>query len=207
MIDAMMNFSKKAMERPDFFIRCQRDLEDAVPELVTEVKKKFLVPRTAKTDTKPFRERFDIELPDDINDYISLFWHTSIYGAYDCYKQKESGDGYYKFDEGLVLFPVLKHKGESDDNVLFQKNGVYELTEELYEDYEEDEDAHFHDILAKEVKNYICIGWTEYSAFKILYKVPTGEIYLESMAENKVADDKPIAGSLYELINKLYFLN
>lgn len=48
MIDAMMNFSKKAMERPDFFIRCQRDLEDAVPELVTEVKNKFLVPRTAK---------------------------------------------------------------------------------------------------------------------------------------------------------------
>ena len=35
----------------------------------------------------------------------------------------------------------------------------------------------------------------------------TGEIYLESSKADSVADDKPITGSLSELINKLYFLN
>lgn len=200
---ALMSYSKKATEQPDFFIRCQSDLEDAVPELVAEIKEKFLVPRTAKTDTEPFRERFGFRLPDDIADYINLFWHTSIYGAYDCFKQIENGDGYYKFDEGLVLFPVLKHNGGLDDDVLFQESGVFRLTEELYEDYEEDDAPD----LVREVKDYICIGWTEYSAFKILYKVSTGEVYLESSMADRVADDKPIAGSLCELIGRLYFLS
>lgn len=36
--------------------------------------------------------------------------------------------------------------------------------------------------------------------------IDTGEIYLESLIEDRVADDKPIASSLAELINKLYFL-
>ena len=93
---------------------------------------KFLVPRTAKTDTVPFRERFGFRLPDDIADYINLFWHTSIYGAYDCFKQIENGDGYYKFDEELVLFPVLKHNGGSDDDVLFQESGVSSLCFPVY---------------------------------------------------------------------------
>lgn len=205
MKNSLMSYSKKAMEQPDFFIRCQRDFDGAMPELVTEIKKKFLVSRTAKTNTEPFRELFGIRLPDDITDYINLFWHTSIYGAYDCYKQKENGDGYYKFDEGLVLFPVLKHKGESDDDVLFQEYGVYKLTEELYKDYEEDDTLNAD--LVREIKDYICIGWTDYSAFKILYKVSTGEIYLESSMEGRVTDDKPIAGSLSELISKLFFRN
>ena len=205
MKNSLMSYSKKAMEQPDFFIRCQRDFDGAMPELVTAIKKKFLVSRTAKTDTEPFRELFGFRLPDDITDYINLFWHTSIYGAYDCYKQKENGDGYYKFDEGLVLFPVLKHKGESDDDVLFQEYGVYKLTEELYKDYEEDDTLNAD--LGREIKDYICIGWTDYSAFKILYKVSTGEIYLESNMEGRVTDDKPIAGSLSELISKLFFRN
>ena len=203
MENSLMSYSKKAGEQPDFFIRCQRDLEYAVPELIAEIDEKFLVPRTTKTDTEPFRERFGVGLPDDIADYINLFWHTSIYGAYDCYKQKDSGDGYYKFDEGLILFPVLKHDGESDDDVLFQEYSVFKLTEELYEDYEENDDSD----LVREVKDYICIGWTEYSAFKILYNLSTGEIYLESNIEDKVADDKPIASSLSELISKLYFMS
>lgn len=206
MKNALMRFSKKALEIPDFFTKCQSDLENAIPELITEIKKNFLVSRTTKTDLEPFREKFGIELPEDIKEYINLYWHTYIFGIFDCYKQNDSGDGYYKFDEGFVLFPVVKHKGETDDDVLFQKNGVYELTEELYTDYENDEDDPFHDLLVKEVKDYLCIGWTEYSAFKILYKVSTGEIYLESMVENRVADDKPIANSLSEFISKLYFL-
>ena len=76
----------------------------------------------------------------------------------------------------------------------------------MYEDFEEEEGVPFHTDLVNIVKDYICIGWTEYSAYKILYKISTGEIYLESLIEDRVADDKPIASSLAELINKLYFL-
>ena len=122
---ALMSYSKKAKEQPDFFIRCQSDLEDAVPELVAEIKEKFLVPRTAKTDTEPFRERFGFRLPDDIVDYINLFWHMSIYGAYDCFKQIENGDGYYKFDEGLVLFPVLAKDSNFDTMHPLDSQGVH----------------------------------------------------------------------------------
>lgn len=205
MKNALISYSKKAMEQLDFFNRCQSQFEDVIPELITEIKKSFLISRTTKTNLKPFFERFGIELPDDIKDYINLFWHTSVFGVYDCDKQNENG-GYYKFDEGLVLFPVLKYKGKTDDDVLLQENGVYALTEELYEDFEEEEGVPFHTDLVNIVKDYICIGWTEYSAYKILYKISTGEIYLESLIEDRVADDKPIASSLAELINKLYFL-
>ncbi|MBQ8961418.1 MAG: hypothetical protein IJ071_09470, partial [Ruminococcus sp.] len=79
--------------------------------------------------------------------------------------------------------------------VLFQKYGVYDLTSELYEDYEE----------CSEVKEYISIGWTGYAAHAVLYKIATREIYLQSWRGDKVADDKPIANSLSELINKIYF--
>lgn len=171
-----------------------RQYEGVVPELIAEIQKRFLVPRTAQTNFAPFREKFGFELPDDIKDYINLFWHPHIAGAFDCYKQDEKG-GYYKFDEGPVLFSVLKHIGETDDDVLFQKYGVYDLTAELYEDYEE----------CPEVREYISIGWTGYAAHAVLYKTATGEIYLQSWREDRVADDKPIAGSLSELINKIYF--
>lgn len=171
-----------------------RQYEGVVPELAAEIQKRFLVPRTAQTNFAPFREKFGFELPDDIKDYINLFWHPHIAGAFDCYKQDEEG-GYYKFDEGPVLFSVLKHIGETDDDILFQKYGVYDLTAELYEDYEE----------CPEVREYISIGWTGYAAHAVLYKTATGEIYLQSWREDRVADDKPIAGSLSELINKIYF--
>ena len=198
MKNALLHFSRKATEQPDYLIRCQSDFADAVPELTAEIKQKFLVSRTAKTDFAPFCARFGIELPDDIKAYINLYWHASVYGVYDCCKQNEAGDGSYQFDEGLVLFPVIRRIGETDDDVLFHENGVYRLTEELYEDYADS---------VKDVGDYICIGWTEHSAYKILYQVSTGEIYLESSTEGSVTDEKPIAASLPELINRLYFLH
>ncbi|MBR1864378.1 MAG: hypothetical protein IJ806_09860 [Ruminococcus sp.] len=196
------------MEITNYYDRFQHQFECVDPELISEIQKSFLVPRITKTDLEPFREKFGHELPDDIKDYINLYWHPYIYGAYDCYKQKEDSDGYYKFDEGLVLFSVMKHKGKTDDDVLFQKYGVYDLTAELYDDLaERAEEAPISPDIVNEVKKYICIGWTEYAAHRVLYKIATGEIYLESWREDRVADDKPIAGSLSELINKIYFLN
>lgn len=205
MKNALRDYGKRALEGSDFRVRCQSDFENGVPELIAEVQKKFLVPRNSKTAFEPFWEKFGIELPDDVKEYINLYWHACVYGACNCDKQKENGEGYYKFDEGLVLFPVLKHNGETDDNILFQEQGVYELTKEFREDYEEDVEDSQGELAAK-VKDYICVGWTEYSAYKILYKVSTGEIYLQNSSEEKVVDDKPIANSLAELIHKLYFL-
>lgn len=192
MKDALLNYCKKTIVNS--VQNGFRQFDGVVPELKNEIQKSFLVPRTTRTNLAPFREKFGFELPDDIKDYINLFWHPYIAGAYDCYKQNEQG-GYYKFDEGPVLFSVMKHIGETDDDVLFQEYGVYALTAELYEDYEE----------CSEVKEYICIGWTGYAAHAVLYKIASGEIYLQSWREGKVADDKPIAGSLSELINKIYF--
>lgn len=187
-----MNYRKKAIAHSA--CNSARQFEGVVPELIAEIQKNILVPRTAQTNFAPFRERFGFELPDDIKDYINLFWHPYISGAYDCYKQNEEG-GYYQFDEGPVLFSVLKHIGESDDDVLLHKYGVYDLTAELYDDYEE----------CSEVKEYISIGWTGYAAHAVLYRIATGEIYLQSWREDRVADDKPIAGSFAELINGIYF--
>ena len=192
MKNALMNYSNKAIAHSAF--GSPREYEGVVPELAAEIQKSFLVPRTTLTNFAPFRERFGFELPDDIKDYINLFWHPYIDGAYDCYKQNEEG-GYYKFGEGPILFSVLKHIGKTDDDVLFQKYGVFDLTAELYEDYGE----------CSEVKEYISIGWTGYAAHAVLYKIATGEIYLQSWREDRVADDKPIASSLPELINKIYF--
>ena len=192
MRETLLNYSKKAIAHSAY--NSSRQYEGVVPELVAEIQKSSLVPRTTHTDFAPFRDKFGFELPDDVKDYINLFWHPCISGAYDCYKQNEEG-GYYKFDEGPVLFSVLKHIGETDDDVLFQKYGVYDLTAELYEDYEE----------CGEVREYISIGWTGYAAHAVLYKIATGEIYLQSWREDKVADDRPIASSLSELINKIYF--
>ena len=188
------------MARPNYYNPGK--YEGVVSELKTEFQRSILVPRTTKTNLEPFRSTFGFELPDDIKDYINLYWHSYIEGAYDCYKQDENGE-YYKFDEGQILFPVLKHNRETDDDVLFQKNGVYDLTEQLYKNCKKEH--YCCEDITKKVKEYICIGWTGYAAHAVLYKIATGEIYLESWREDRLADDKPIAGSLSELINNIYF--
>ena len=191
--DALLAYAQKAIAHGAHL--SPKQYEGVVPALAAEVQGRFLVPRTTTTDLAPFRERFGIELPEDIGDYLNLFWHPYVAGAYDCEKQDEEG-GYYKFDEGPILFSVLKHVGETDDAVLFQKYGVYDLTAEFYEDHED---------LLDEAKRYICIGWTGYAAHAVLYEIATGEIYLESWREDRVADDRPIAGSLSELIEGICF--
>ena len=203
MKDALLRYSQKAMARPYFFN--PREYENVPPEMTAAFQKSFLIPRTTFTNPEPFRERFGFALPDDIMDYINLYWHSYISGAYDCMKQSEEG-GYYPFDEGPILFPVLKHTGETDDDVLFQKYGVYDLTEEFYQEWEEAaaEDPALADACA-EAKEYISIGWIGYAAHAVLYKWSTGEIYLQSWRADKVADDQPIAASLADLISGIYF--
>ena len=203
MKDALLRYSRKAMARPGFFR--PREYENVSLEMTAAFQKNILIPRTTVTDLTPFRERFGFALPDDIGEYINLYWHSYISGAYDCLKQSEEG-GYYPFDEGPILFSVLKHAGETDDEVLFQKYGVYALTEDFYQDWEEAgaEDPALA-ATCEEARDYISIGWTGYAAHAVLYKRSTGEIYLESWREDKVADDQPIAASLADLISGMYF--
>ena len=203
MKNALLTYSHKAMARPGFFNPCEYE---GVPDEMTALfKHHFLIPRTTKTNLAPFREKFGFDLPDDIADYINLYWHSYICGAYDCMKQSENGS-YYPFDEGPILFSVLKHTGETDDDVLFQKYGVCALTEEFYQDWEEHAEENPSEAhLLQEAKQFICIGWTGYAAHSILYQRATGEIYLESWRPDKVADDKPIAASLSALISGIYF--
>lgn len=140
----------------------------------------YPVLRTDKTDFEPFMAEFDFELPDEIKDYVSIFWHTYISGYI---KEYRLGD--------LVLFPVLKFENDSANDVLFGESGVIELTKRWYNISDE--------------KGYVAIGWLGYSGGYILYNVKTHEIYLEDTGADVdgLVEKKPIAGSLKELINKL----
>ena len=117
MKNALLTYSQKAMARRSFFN--PREYEGVPDEMTALFEQHFLIPRTTKTNLAPFREKFGFDLPDDIADYINLYWHSYICGAYDCMKQSEDGS-YYPFDEGPILFSVLKHTGEK----LAGKNAV-----------------------------------------------------------------------------------
>lgn len=206
MKDALLYHRQKVLARKGGFFN-PSEYEGVVPELLPALQTDFLVPRTTKTDLSRFREHFGFDLPADLADYINLYWHSYICGAYDCMKQSEDGS-WYEFDEGPVLFSVLRHAGETDDDVLFQKYGIINLTDELYEESAEAVQCdHAPPELMQEAREFISIGWTGYAAHAVLYHIRTGEIYLGSWRTDRVADDKPIAHSLSELIRGIYFPN
>lgn len=202
MKEALLNYREKTLKRGQFWLR--DDFLDVIPEMQEEFKRNFLIPRTTKTDFSPFRDRFGYELPDEIKEYMSLYWHPCVDGAYDCMQQNEKG--YYKFDDSIVLFSVMKNNNESDDDVLFHKYGIIDLTEEWLKSCKEDAEsqpelAEF----AKEAIDYIPIGWSSYYAYDILFRRSTKKIYLGADSADRFVCEEPIANSLPELINGLYF--
>ncbi|MBQ8961987.1 MAG: hypothetical protein IJ071_12370, partial [Ruminococcus sp.] len=64
MKEALVNYSRRVIANSAN--DSPREFEGVVPELVTEIQKNILVPRTTQTNLEPFRERFGFELPDDI---------------------------------------------------------------------------------------------------------------------------------------------
>ena len=107
----------------------------------------------------------------------------------------------------LQKVSVMKKKSESDDDVLLHENGLMDMTEEWYEDCREAVDE--EPALAKyaeDMEDYIPIGWSLYYAYRIFFRRSTKEIYLESYSyEMGFVGKEPIARSLPEFINKLYF--
>ncbi len=167
-------------EAPDLF-KSEGKMHDGVSDDISGVFGNGLYPvlRNIKGDFGQFVKEFGFELPQEIKDYMSIFWHTYIIGYIREYRLGE-----------LVLFPVLKFENDSED-VLLYKNGVIELTKKWY------------DISSE--KDYVVIGWLGYSGGFVLYNLENNKIYLEDVNadEEGVVCKEPVAGSLKELIGKL----
>lgn len=152
-------------------------------EISDEIKSKFgkgIIPieREDETDISLFEKEFGYKLPDEIVDYINIFWHPYI-------------SGYLCVPECIVLFPVLKKEGDSSDDILFYENGLITMSKEWAE--------------IGDVQKYIPIGWLGYSGGHVLYEVKTGKIFLEDMdadVDGRI-ENKPIINSLKELINNM----
>ena len=202
MKQALLNYREKTLKRGQFWLR--DDFKDVIPEMAEEFKRNFLIQRTTVTDFSPFRERFGYELPDEIKEYISLYWHPCVDGVYDCMQQSEKG--YHKFDDSIVLFSVMKKNNESDNDILFQKYGIIYLTENWLKSCKED--AEYEPQLekyAEEAADYIPIGWSSYYAYEILFRRSTKKIHIEAYDGDRFVSEEPIAESLPDLINGMYF--
>lgn len=93
----------------------------------TEIKKVFaqgiyFIQRNSKTNVTNFMFEFGYKLPDDVCDYVNLYWHPWI-------------SGYVSLPECIVLFSVLKHEDESDDDILYQRNGLISMAREWSRKY------------------------------------------------------------------------
>lgn len=202
MREALLGYREKALKCRRFWM--PHDFDDVEPEMAEQFKRNFLISRTAAMDLSPFVERFGYELPDEIKEYMSLYLHPHIAGCYDCMQENEKGQ--YKFDDSLVLFAVMKHKGESDDDILFQKYGIIDMTEEwLGMCREEAENDPALEEYLHEAEDHIPIGWSYYYGFEILFCRSTKEIYLAADRSDRFVCERPIARSLSELINGMYF--
>lgn len=127
-----------------------------------------------------FEKEFGYKLPLEIVSYINIFWHPYI-------------SGYSNVHECIVLFSVLKRKGDSGDDLLFYKNGLITMAREWAE--------------IGDIQEYIPIGWLGYSGGYILYEVKSNHIFLEHMDIDGAVDNKPIAASLKELIDNLQLIS
>lgn len=152
-------------------------------EISIEIKKKFKkgtipIERNDKTDVSLFKKAFGYDLPDEIEGYINLFWHSYI-------------SGYLGNRECIVLFPVLKKEGDSSNDILFYKNSLMPMAEEWSE--------------MGDIQKYIPVGWLGYSGAYVLYEVKTNKIYLEDITADTDGEIEniPIASCLKELIENM----
>lgn len=136
----------------------------------------FLLERTEKTDISIFEKEFGYQLPMEIERYINLFWHPCV-------------SGYFNTEESIVLFSVLKKDGDSSEDILFYKNSLITMAKEWE--------------VIGDIQKFIPIGWLGYSGGYVLYEVNSNNVFLENIDIDGEVEDKPIAGSLKELINNM----
>ncbi len=177
MKDAILKYSEKVKAKLNWYT--EHDLTNACKDLKDFFDKGiYFIERTNKTDFSKFAEEFGFELPNDIKEYINLFYHPYIIG-------------FYKLEECIILFSVIKFDNESENDVLFHENGVIKLARE------------WHSVFGGNIKKYLPIGWLEYSGRYILYDIKTGKIYEEDFDQEGIPSDEPLANSFKDLIGNL----
>lgn len=142
----------------------------------------FFVERQDQTSFDLFEKEMGYPLPQDICEYINAYWHPGIFG-------------YYKINECIVLFPVVRYINDTIDSILTQKDGLINSAKKWSELYGGD------------TTRYLPIGYLSYSEINILYEIDSGKIYLEDMDNEGFPENEPIANSLKELICNLKIFN
>lgn len=177
MLDILECYMRKISNPMKYFINQDiNDMDDAIKNSFN--RGRYLINRNSATDLLIYEKETGIELPKDIQEYINVCWHPYI-------------SGFYKVPECIILFSVLKRKGDNDNDILFYKDGLITMTKE----WEKYNNEHL----------YIPIGWLGYSGGYVLYELRTGYIVLEDIDSDKDGEimKEPISFSLKELINNL----
>ena len=121
-----------------------------------------------------FEKEFGYKLPVEIEEYMNVYWHSCI-------------SGYCNTEEAIVLFSGLKKAGDPSDDIVFYENGLLAMAKEWEK--------------IGDIQKFIPIGWLGYSGGYVLYEVSSRYIFLENIDIDGEVEDRPIAGSLKELID------
>lgn len=179
MINAFKSYYERLISKPYYF---QNEDYSNVDVNIRACFRNGTVPvkRTSGTDFSIFREKYGYDLPSEIQEYINLYWHSYISGFNHKMKQYS--------DEAIILFQVLKYQGENDNDVLYHRCGLLELSDQWIK-------------YGGDIHRFIPVGWTGYSGGDILYNTETSQIHITDLDENIIED--AIADSLSDLIKYL----
>ena len=126
-----------------------------------ELKEEFLqgnyyLKKTEYTDASLFKKEFGYDLPQDLQEYLNLYWHPGIFG-------------WDKFYECIVLEAVLKYENESADDVLTGTHGLIYNAKK------------WRDLFGGNINEYLPIGTLVSPESYVLYEIKTGgDDYAES---------------------------
>ena len=126
-----------------------------------ELKEEFLqgnyfLKKTEYTDASLFKKEFGYDLPQDLQEYLNLYWHPGIFG-------------WDKFYECIVLVAVLKFETESAADVLTGTHGLIYNAKK------------WRDLFGGNINEYLPIGTLVSPESYVLYEIKTGgDDYAES---------------------------
>lgn len=178
MKEAIIEYAKKVSEVQNWWSMEELD------KFSEEYKNKYInnniyfITKSSEVNLTIIEKTLGFVPPLDILEYMNLFWHPCI-------------KGFYKIEESIVLFSVIKYDNESDDDFLYHKYGLLDMAKSWKE------------TAGGDLKRYLPIGWTGYSGGYILYDLKTGMIYEEDFDNVGVPSEEPLANSLEELISNL----